>query len=106
MVYCVFGHSIQQGLRCGIKVEWSKQGLPHRSCCGIGCRAEEVQCELRLGDKEVPMVGRKRWRYSSKYCKKVILEGTDGSFCRIASMEMWRDELESAFVGGNGTLEG
>ncbi len=52
------------------------------------------------------MVGRKRWRYSSKYCKKVILEGTDGSFCRIASMEMWRDELESAFVGGNGTLEG
>ncbi len=67
---------------------------------------EEVQCEFRLGDKEVPTVCGERRGCSSEYRQKVILEGADGSLCCIASMDIGRDELEFALVVGYRTLEG
>ncbi len=58
-----------------------------------------------MGDEEVPAVGRKRRQCASEYCKKMVLEGTDGSFRCIALMDMWWDELKFAFVSGDGPLE-
>ena len=90
---------------CGIKVERSKQRLPCRRRCSVGCGTEEVQCEFGMGDKEVPVVGRKRRRCVSKYRKKMVLEGMNGSFRCIVSMDMWRDELKFAIICGYGPLE-
>jgi hypothetical protein len=58
-----------------------------------------------MGDEEVPTVGRKRRWCAREYGQKMVLEGTDGSFRCIASMDMRRDELKFAFVIGDGSLE-
>ncbi len=58
-----------------------------------------------MGEQEVPAVGRKRRRRAGEYSKKIILEGTDGSFRCISSVDMRWDELKFAVVS-NGALEG
>ncbi len=55
---------------------------------------EEIEGKFSLWEKEVP---KGRWKgqiNASQDCQEVVLEHANGAFCPIASMHVWRDELE------------
>ncbi len=45
------------------------------------------------------------WGCTGKDVKEVILESVDNTFSFVALMDVWRHQLEGAFISPDGTLE-
>ena len=74
---------------CGIKVEWSIYVFP--GGCSWGGLAKEVDCELSLGQEEVPAGGREGGVDAGQDSEEVCLKCADGAFGCVAAVHVWRD---------------
>ena len=91
---------------CGIEVEVAKEGLPGRWCTFCGGGPEEVKCEFRLGQQQIPAVaGERRWE-TVQNGEDVVLEGANGTFCCITAMDTRWHKLECAVIVCDGLAEG
>lgn len=83
-----------RGKGCCVEVKRAMEEFP----CGdswIKRRlAEEIECEFCLREEKVPEIGWKRFVYTSKDCKEVVLEGSDGPLCSITAVHFWGHQLK------------
>ena len=66
----------------------------HRELWVDATWADQVQSDFNLGEDEAPQAEREFWVGGGEAGDEMILVGADSTFRGIASMAMWRCELE------------
>ena len=94
-----------RGQGCAVEIEEAVQLRPSGEVGIEAGTAQEVESEYGLGDKAIPQVQGEGFVDTAEASDEMILEGADGAFSGVATMDARRSKLEVDVFAAEEVLE-